>query len=73
MTTHYKKTIRPADVTKKDETVTINRITNTVRDRLQMIFGPLGPVGEITVEITTTEQLTDAAGSPLMTRGADDG
>lgn len=70
MTTQYKKTITPADVLKNGQTVTINRTTNAIRDNLQMLFGPLGPVGNVTVEISI-EQLTDAAGSPLMTRGAD--
>ncbi len=72
MTTQYKKTITPAEVVKNGETVTITRTTNAVRDHLQMLFGPLGPVGNVTIEISI-EQLTDAAGSPLMTRGANHG
>ncbi len=68
MTTQYKKTITPEDVLKNGETVTINRTTNAIRDHLQMLFGPLGPTGDVTIEISI-EQLTDAAGSPLMTRG----
>ncbi len=72
MTTEYRKTITPAEVLKNGETVTINRTTNAIRDHLQLIFGPLGPVGNVTVEISI-EQLTDAAGTPLMTRGPADG
>ena len=70
MTTQYKKTITPADVLKNGNTVTINRTTNAIRDQLQMLLGPLSPIGNVTVEISI-EQLTDAGGNPLMTRGAD--
>lgn len=72
MTTQYKKTITPSDVLKNGSTVTINRTTNAIRNHLQVLFDPqYGPVGSVTVEISI-EQLTDTAGSPLMTRGADD-
>lgn len=69
MTTHYTKTITPSEIVKNGETVTINRTTNAVRDHLQLLFGPLGPVGNVTVVIST-DQLTDAAGEPIHTRGA---
>lgn len=72
MTAHYKKTITPSEVLKNGQTATINRTTNAVRDHLQMLFGPIGPVGNVTVVIST-EQLTDTAGSPIVTReGAGD-
>lgn len=67
MTTHYHKTITPADLRRNGKTVTINRITSAVRDHLQLLFGPLSPVGAITIQISAAP-LTDSAGSPLMTR-----
>lgn len=71
MTTHFKKTITPDEIVRNGQTVTINRVTNAIRDHLQMLFGPIGPVQSVHVEITSTP-LTDAGGEPLMTRGDDD-
>lgn len=64
---HYHSRITPAELGRIGKTASIDRTLNDVRDQLQIIFGPLGPVGTVHIAITV-EPLTDSAGSPLMTR-----
>lgn len=64
----YRKIITPSEVLRNGNAVVVNRTTNAIRDHLQSLLGPLGPVGDITIEVKTNT-LTDSAGTPLHTRG----
>ncbi len=64
---HYHKMITPDEVDRLGHTCAINQTLNCVRDHLQVLFGPLDPVGTVHVAITV-EPLTDSAGGELMTR-----